>query len=124
MNVMCPLICVHSFEVHRVPNHMVFIADTISTQHITSSTCHVQRLATVVALDHRDHLRCSFALVFQSSDSHSCVQSKGDVSRHVGELELNQLVLGKWNTELYTVQSVLACNVHTLLSCAHHSPLH
>lgn len=71
MNVMCPLVCVHSFQVHHVPYdtvpytaqqrildytstaRLVLINDPIATQHVPSFPGDRESLPAVISLTHR-----------------------------------------------------------------------
>ena len=48
---------VDGLEVHRVTDDVVLVADPVRAEHVASDARDVQRLATVVSLDQRDHLR-------------------------------------------------------------------
>jgi len=50
MDVVGALVSVHSLQVHDMPYDMIFIRDTVSTQHIPALTCNVQGFAAIISL--------------------------------------------------------------------------
>lgn len=51
-------ISVDSFQIHTMSDDVVFIWDSISSEHISCNSSYIQGLATWVSLDHWDHFWC------------------------------------------------------------------
>lgn len=49
-NLIPTLIRVDRFQIHDVPNDIIFVTDSISTKHIASHTCNVQRFTGIISL--------------------------------------------------------------------------
>lgn len=107
---------VDGFKVHHVADDVVLINNTVSSKHISRLAGDIERFDTRVSLDQRDHTGVLLTFILQSSDAEGGVKAKGDLSHHVGQLELNQLVGRKRAVELNTIEGVLSGGAHTELS--------
>ena len=76
--------------------------------HVAGDAGDVERLAAVVALDQRDHLRLGVAFVLEPADAQARLEAERDLGLHVGELLLDQLVGGERPAELLAVERVVA----------------
>merc|ERR1711901_18440 len=108
MDVMSALICVHSLQVCHMPYDMVFIHNTIPSQHITCVPCDLQSLPTGVSLDHRDSLRRKLTLVHQLTHTQASLKPQRNFSQCIGHLELWQLISSERSVELLAIQLILA----------------
>ena len=81
-----------------------------------------ERLAAIVALDQRDHLRRRAALVHQATDTQRALQAQRDFGLHVGEFLLHQLRLRQRTPELLAVEGVLTPAEPAILRSSHHAP--
>ena len=68
MDVVRALVGVDRLEVHHVADDLKFFRDAVAAVHVTGHPGDVQRLAAVVSLDERDHLRCSVPFVQKAAD--------------------------------------------------------
>lgn len=68
MDVVRSLISVHHFQIHEMPDNMVFIWDSVSPKHVAAGPGNVQSLATRVPFHQRDHLWGRKILILQSAD--------------------------------------------------------
>ena len=122
MHVVCALVGIHCLQIHDVTNHVILIRNSVAAVHVARHAGDIQRLAAVVALDERKHLRRRPALVHQPSDAQRSMQAQGDFRLHVGELQLHQLVRGQRPAELVAVQRVLPRRVPAEFRRAHGAP--
>ena len=56
VDIVGALIGVHRFQVQHVPDNTVLVNDPVAAKHVPKLPSNVERLAIVIALDHRDHL--------------------------------------------------------------------
>ena len=94
MNIISPLISIHSLQIRHMSDHMILINDAVPSQDIPRLSSNIQRFLSVVSLQHGDHLRGNFACVFQLAESMHSVEGQSNISGHVGKLGLDQLVGG------------------------------
>src|SRR5712664_2461556 len=57
VDVVGALIGVHGLQILRMPHHVVFDLDAVAAMHVAGHARDVERLAAIVALDDRNHLR-------------------------------------------------------------------
>ena len=100
MNIMGALVCVHCFQVHDVPDHVILVADAVAPQHVPAFACNSQSLSTVVPLQQGDHLGHHLALFLEATKLEARVKAKGDLSNRVRQLLLDQLVGCQWPSKL------------------------
>ncbi|NRP42849.1 hypothetical protein XMM3392_003260 [Aliiroseovarius sp. xm-m-339-2] len=122
MHVMGAFIGVHRLKVHHVTDHVEVLADAVAAMHVTGQTRNIQRLATIVALDQRHHLRRGFRLIHQAADAQRGLQAQGDLGLHIGQFQLEQLHLRQRLAELFAVQPILTGTVPAGLSRPHRAP--
>lgn len=123
MNVVGSLISVDGLEVAHMSDDVVLVYDAITTEHITGISGYLEGLATVVALDHRDHLGGkSSLLVFQARHSGDSMETQSNLSAHIGHLFLHELSLSEGLAELFAIQSIFTGSMEAELSCTHSSP--
>src|SRR6185369_16466423 len=122
VDVVRAFVGVHGFQVHHMADHVEFVADTVAAVHVARHARNIQRLAAGIALDQRDHLRCSLAFVLQAADAQTCLQAAGDFGLHVGQLLLNELVRRQGSAELLAIERVGARLVPAELGRAQGAP--
>jgi len=103
-------------------NDVVLIRYAVAAMHITRCAGNIQCLAGVVALHHGDSFRRGRSLVEQTAKLQATLQAQGDLSLHVGQFFLNQLVGRQGTSELYAFEGVASCPVPTILRRAEHPP--
>ena len=54
MHVVRSFVRVHGFQVARVPDHVVLVADSVGAEHVASRPSDGQRSTAVVSLDYGD----------------------------------------------------------------------
>ncbi len=113
---------VDRFQVHHVAHHAVFVRDAVAAVHVAGVARDLERLADVVALDDRDHLRREPPFVHQPPDPERRLQPESDLRLHIGELFLEKLGGGQWAAELLAIQPILARGVEAELGRPHRSP--
>ena len=91
----------NTFEVQHVTDWYVLGADARAAEHVARIAGHIERHPAVIPLRER-HLRgCHFALVFESTQLQRQELGRSDPSRHVGEPDLDRLVLSQRAAEEY-----------------------
>ena len=61
------LVGVYRLQVHHMADHMVLVADTVATVHVTGLAGDIDGLAAVVAFHQRHHFRRPVAGIHQSA---------------------------------------------------------
>ena len=82
---------------------VVFVVNTVAAVHVTAHPGDVQGFAATVALYEANHLWRSTVFVHEATDAQAGVKTQRDLGLHVGELLLDQLVLGQRASKLLTV---------------------
>lgn len=108
VDIMGTLVGVDSLQVHDVADDVVFVADTVASEHVTGVAGDIQGLAARVALDHGDHLGGDLALILQTANLQAGLETQGNLSVGIGHLLLHQLEAGQGDTELLAVQGVVS----------------
>ena len=103
-------------------HHVIIALNAVATVHVAGHTGDIERLAAVVALDERDHLRRRLARVEQAANTQRSLQAKRDFGLHIGKLLLEQLRLRERASELPTIKSVLACPMPAVLGGTQNAP--
>lgn len=49
VNIVSSLVRINRFQVHHMSNYVIFVSDSISTQHIAALSRYVERLSSVVS---------------------------------------------------------------------------
>ncbi len=122
MNVMCALVGIDRLQVDHMTDDVEFQADTVSAMHIAGVTRNLQRLATVVAFDNRNHFRRRIGFVHQAPDPQASLQTQSDFGLHICELQLEQLSVGQRAAKLMPIKAILACGMPAGLSGPHGAP--
>src|SRR5688572_29061660 len=99
-----------------------FGADAVAPVHIARDPRDIERLAAIVALYQADRLGDKLAVLEAPPDAERGLQPKTDLGRHVGELQLDQLIGGEGAAELLAVERVAARGGVAGLRRAHRSP--
>ena len=73
---------------------MKLFGDAVAAVHVAREPRDIERLAAIVALEHRDRRRRGFAFVDQPRQAERRVQAERDFGLHVGKLLLDQLIGG------------------------------
>ena len=116
------LVGVHGFKVDHVAHDLEVLGDAVATVHITRHPRHVQSLAAVVTLHHRDHFRGGFARVHQATNLQTPLQAQSNLGLHIREFLLKQLCLRERLAELLAIKPVLQCGMPAGLCRTHHTP--
>ena len=74
-----------------MPDDVVLVRDAVAAEHVPAVPRDVERLAAVVALQHRDHLRRVRALVLEPPELQARLQAQRDLGQRVGHLLLYEL---------------------------------
>ena len=102
---------------------MIFLMDAVAAVHVARHAGDVERLAAVIALDHRYHLWGeSSLLVFQARHAGYSMKTQSDLSAHISHLFLHELGLSEGLAELLAVHSVFTGSMEAELSCTHGTP--
>src|SRR6476659_3152099 len=104
MDVVRALVSVDRLEVGGVAHHLEYGADAVAAVHVAGDPRDVERFASIVALDQADRLGDELTGLEPATDAQLCLEAKRDLGRHVGELELDQLVGGEGTAELLAVE--------------------
>src|SRR4029078_4602131 len=102
-------------EVGGVAHHVELGGNAVAAVHVTSDAGDLQRLAAIVALHHADRFWDWLTGREPAADAQGGLEAERDFGRHVGELQLNQLVGGEGAAELLPVQRILPRRVVTRL---------
>merc|ERR1719370_1453284 len=122
MNILGALVCVHCFQVHHMPDHVVFVADAVASQHVPALACNGQSFSTVVPLQQGDHLGHHLALFLQATKLEARVKAKGNLGNCIRQLLLDQLVGCQWPSKLVPAHSVVPGLVNTELGSSEGPP--
>lgn len=71
--------------------HVVLLADSVSTHHLSGVSCDLDGLHTVVSLKDGDHLDSQLTSFFQPSHMGHCLLPQRDVCGHLSQFGLNEL---------------------------------
>jgi len=63
MDVVRALVGVDGFQIHQMADHVKFVVDAVAAMHVAGEPGDVERLAAIVALQHRDRLGRTALLV-------------------------------------------------------------
>src|SRR5260370_26770612 len=96
--------------------------DAVAAMHVARLPGDVERLAAIVALDHRDHFRRRQAFVHQPPDPQRALEAERDLGLHAAEFLLEELGRRKRAAELPAVEAVLARAQPAILRRAHGAP--
>ena len=58
-------VSIDSLQVHNMSDYMVLIRNTVSAQHISSSSGDVQCFPAIITFQNRDHLWSQFASILE-----------------------------------------------------------
>ena len=122
MHIVSTLIGVDGFQVDHVADHVVLIVNAVTPVHVAGHASDVQSLAAAVAFNQADHFWNGFSFVHESTHAQAGLQTQTDFGLHVGQLLLNQLILGKRATKLNAVHGVLASTVPAVFCSAQSAP--
>mmetsp|Transcript_7412 Transcript_7412/g.18835 ORF Transcript_7412/g.18835 Transcript_7412/m.18835 type:complete len:219 (+) Transcript_7412:212-868(+) len=103
MHVVGTLVGVDGLEVHNVADNVVLVRNSVAAEHVARVAGDLQRLATRIALDHRDHLGSVLLLLHKRAHPVARLHAEGDLGRHVGHLFLGELVRCQRRAELLAV---------------------
>src|SRR4051812_23319645 len=85
-----------------------FVMNSVAAMHIAREPGDIERLAAIIALEHRDRLRRASFLVLEPAEPEAGVQTQRDFGLHIDQFFLDQLVGGERPAELLTVEGVIA----------------
>src|SRR5690606_22879699 len=122
MNVVRTFIGIHGLQVLGVAHDAISDLDAVATMHVARHASDVERLATVVALDDRDHLRRPVAGLHQATYLKSSLQAERDFRLHIGQLALIELGGGQRTVELLAVEAILTRLEPAVLGSTHRAP--
>lgn len=92
VDVVRAFVRVHGFQIDSVADDVVLVREAVAAEHVTCVARDLDRLAARVALHHGDELHWRLALVKQTSDLQTRLETDRDLRAHVRELLLDQLV--------------------------------
>src|SRR5262249_7355090 len=95
VDVVGAFIGVDRLEVHYMADHVICVGDAVAAVYVARGAGDVERLAAIVALQDRDHLRVVAAHVFEPPEPQAGMQTESDLGLHVDELFLDQLIGGE-----------------------------
>ncbi len=104
MYVMRAFVGVYRFQVYHMAHHLIFIRNAIAAVHITGMARDFERLADIVALHDRNHIRREPAVIHQAANAQASLKAKRYVTHHIGEFLLEQLCCRQWTTKLVAVE--------------------
>src|SRR5262249_26683174 len=122
MDIVRAFVGVDGLEIAHHAHDVKLIGDAVATVHVASEPRHFQRLAAIVALEHRDRRRGCLALVDQPRQAQCGVQAERDLGLHVGELLLHELIGGERPAELLAREHVIAGTVPAEFGGADRAP--
>jgi hypothetical protein len=70
---------------------MIILRNAVSTMHVTCLPSNRQRFSTRIALNHRNHFDCQFALLLQSRYLQHCLKTQRNIYLHVCQFFLYKL---------------------------------
>src|SRR3954453_8608960 len=96
--------------------------DAVAAMHVAGEPRDIERLAAIVALQHRDRLGRAASLVLEAAEPNARDGPERALGLHVDELFLDQLVGGERPIELAPVERVVARRMPAEFGSAEHSP--
>merc|ERR1719220_2700928 len=93
MDVMGTFVSIDSLQVHNMSDYMVLIRNTVSAQHISSSSGDVQCFPTIITFQNRDHLWSQFASILQSANLKAALKAKGNFGNCICHFLLHDLII-------------------------------
>src|SRR5437762_1861235 len=99
-----------------------FVMDAVAAMHVAGEAGEIERLAAIIALQHRDRLGRTASLVLEPAEPNAGGEPERDLGLHVDELFLDQLVGGERPTELAPVERVVARRMPAEFGGPEHPP--
>src|SRR5215510_973003 len=106
VHIVGALVGVDGLEVGGVTHDVILDLNAVAAVHVAGGAGDVERLAAIVPLDQRNHLRRDSALIEQTSDAQGALQAQRNLRLHVGQLFLYQLRGRQRSAELLALERV------------------
>src|SRR5689334_24947596 len=122
VDVVRALVSVDGLQVDQMSDDVELVVDAVAAVHVAGEPGDIERLAAIVALEHRNRLRRAAFLILQAAEPQARVQPQRDLGLHIDELFLDQLVGGERPAELLAVERVIARLMPAELGGAERAP--
>src|SRR3954452_11304063 len=108
VDVVRALVSVDGLQIDQMADDVELVVDAVAAVHVAGEAGDIERLAAIVALEHRDRFGWAAILVLEPAEPEAGVQTERDLGLHVDELFLDQLVGGERAAELLAIERVVA----------------
>src|SRR5204862_1614884 len=85
MDVVRALVGVDRFQIHHMADHMEFVMDAVAAMHVAGEAGDIERLAAIVALQHRDRLGRAASLVLEAAEPNAGNEPERNLGLYVDE---------------------------------------
>src|SRR4051812_34645248 len=122
VDVVRALVSVDGLQIDQMADDVILVVDAVAAVYVAGEPGDIERLAAIVALEHRNRLRRAALFVLQAAEPQTGVQPQRDLGLHIDEFFLDQLVGGERAAELFAVERVIARLMPAELGGAERAP--
>mmetsp|Transcript_55833 Transcript_55833/g.147605 ORF Transcript_55833/g.147605 Transcript_55833/m.147605 type:complete len:211 (+) Transcript_55833:209-841(+) len=122
VDVVGALVGVDCLEIAGVPHDVALVGHAVAAQHVAGLSRDVEGLAARVALHHGDELGGAPVLLHQPAHAEDGLITQANLSGHIGELALHELVCSQRGPELPSLQCVVPCDTKAGLGSPESTP--